>query len=433
LREEGNSSKALESMERLGWLKDYETVPGRMGRKKYTHIGGSVMLNADGSTVNMLEMFGQFAKAWERYKDLPNARALFQADMFKVLGEQGQKTALLVSQNYDVIMQMIEDAERVKPIHEQIDEYSKEYLQNYKAFKEAIGNFERDAGNTLLPSGTETLKTLREWIMNIREFTAAHPGLVSGVMKFLLVMGALKIGVGAVQIVSGTLLTTYGGLKTAFGWLISGGGKALKAISNLKTGFDLFRATGAGFWRSLWKGAQLAWPWLGKISGWVLRFTPMWLVNAARIGAGWLIAIGPLGWITLAIIAAIAAWQTNFLGFRDFVKGVWDKTVEWAKTAFEWVSKYFDKLMEALGMAEKVKNAQEKAREYGYTTPGGVADTLPDADSAPLVPQARTNVNSTITQNNNITVATHKEGAEFVQKAKPGKYSNNDFNPAWGT
>jgi hypothetical protein len=39
----------------------------------------------------------------------------------------------------------------------------------------------------------------------------------------------------------------------------------------------------------------------------------------------WIIGLGPVGWIiggvTLAVIAAVAAWKTNFGGFRDWVMG----------------------------------------------------------------------------------------------------------------
>ena len=484
LREEGNSSKALEAMERLGWLKDYQSVPGRMGRKKYTHIGGSAMLNDDGSTVNMLEMFGQFAQAWERYKDLPNSRALFQADMFKVLGEQGQKTALLVSQNYDVIKQMMSDAQNVKPIHGQIDEFQLEYLQNYSAFKKALGNLEIDAGNLLLSSGTETLKTLREWVAAARQFTNTYPDLISGTMKFVFVLGGLKIGLGVIKILIGTIMTLFGEMKTGVGWFVSGVGWMLKSIINLKVGFDLIRATGAGFWRSLWQGAQLAWPWLARLVGWAgtaggfllrlgsygLRFGSMlgggamtairwlglvlswigrlvggWMVAAVRIAAGWLIAMGPVGWIiagvTAIIAAAIWAWNTNFMGFRDKCIQVWNAISSWAQrtwsnivgfvqTAIGWIGGFIDKIKAALGLSRNLPSELPKIRGVDLDP----KDFKPfGPDNTPVVSQGGgRNYYFNITNNNDISASDPEGAGESVVKLSvPGKYKAS-LDPSFG-
>jgi TP901 family phage tail tape measure protein len=339
---EGRPDQHLDAMQRLGWLQDVESHKMKSGRTAYDRIGGSVMLNQDGSTVNMLEMFGQFAKSYANYKDLPNGRAKFAADMFKVLGEQGEKTALLVAQNYETVLQMLEDAGKVKPIHDQIDQYSQEYMQSQKAFKSSIENLEIDAGNLLLPNLTAAAKELRSWVNMAREFTTVHPGLVSGTMKFLLSMGALKLVIGVIQIIFGTVMTTFAGGMKVFGWLSGGIGTLATKLLGLANGFQYFRGKGGGIFESLWKGAQFAWPWLQKIVGWVSRFTPMWLSNAARIAAGWLIAMGPVGWViagvTALIVGAVVAWNTNFMGFRDMCAAAWKWIKDYAEYTWPGIS-----------------------------------------------------------------------------------------------
>ena len=420
---EGQPSQQLKAMMDLGWIEGAQTHVTKQGKLAFDSVGQSVFLNPDGSYKNMLEIFGQFAKSWEKYKDMPDGRAKFAAAMTRVLGEQGQKTANLVSMNYPVVQQMLAEAQKVKPIDEQVnDAYIKQFVQNYNAFKSAIENLEIDAGNLLLPNMTEGLKTLRGWIAAAQQFTAAHPGLVSGTLKFLFAMGSLKIVLGVIQIIFGTLMTTFGGAATVFGWLSSGiGGLAIRLLG-LRNGFQYFRSLGGGVFESLWKGAQFAWPWLQKVSGWVRVFPSSWLLSAARIGAGWLIAIGPIGWVTLAIIGAIAAWETNFLGFRDFVKDLFASISDACKRAFNALEPYVEKLLEAIGLKDKLDTARKSAQENGYATLGGVADTVYGSD-IPLVPQSYTrNQKVSVQQINHVKVESPKQAGEYVGSAIPEKY-----------
>ncbi|MDF2568620.1 MAG: phage tail tape measure protein family [Sporomusa sp.] len=446
---EGRPAQQLDAMQRLGWLTDVESHKTKAGRIAYDKVGGSTMLNKDGTTVNMLEMFGQFAKSYANYKDLPNGRAKFAADMFKVLGEQGEKTALLVAQNYETVLQMLEDAGKVKPIHQQIDQYSMEYMQSQKAFKSSIENLEIDAGNLLLPNLTAAAKELRAWVNMAREFTTTHPGLVGGVLKFMLAMGVLKIGIGLVQLIFGTLMTTFGGAMTVFGWLSTGIGTLGIKLLGLRNGFQYFRGLGGGVFESLWKGAQFAWPWLQrivsigsrigsamgggigtaimwlvKLGGGISRFVMQWLIHAARIGAGWLIAMGPVGWIILGVTALIAAgvwaWNTNFMSFRDKCISVWNIVSDWGKrtwtnitgfvqAAIDRISHFIDRVKEALGLSQKM------------TFYGPVKGVELDTGDISFVGGNRSNTN-TITQHNHISLKTPEEAASFAQSAVPEKY-----------
>jgi TP901 family phage tail tape measure protein len=466
---EGRPAQQLDAMQRLGWLTDVESHKTKVGRIAYDKVGGSTMLNKDGTTVNMLEMFGQFAKSYENYKDLPNGRAKFAADMFKVLGEQGEKTALLVAQNYETVLQMLEDAGKVKPIHQQIDQYSQEYMQSQKAFKSSIENLEIDAGNLLLPNLTDAAKELRAWVNMAREFTTTHPGLVGGVLKFMLAMGVLKIGIGLVQLIFGTLMTTFGGGKTVLGWLFGGIGNLATKLLGLANGFQYFRGKGGSIFESLWKGAQFAWPWLQNIIGWVSRFTPMWLSNAVRIAAGWLIAMGPVGWIILGIMAlitaAVLAWNTNFLGFRDTCKKVFSWIGDYIEFVAPWITdiwrqgvqqweaiigKISPYVEQALAMVET------KFTNFANTVKGiwsgigdhilGVMRLIPGVglfiqagetvkkhfDDFEKFREQKSNAmrnikgdganTSTITQNNHISLKTPEEAALFTQSSLPEKY-----------
>lgn len=481
---EGRPDQHLDAMNRLGWLQGVRSHVNKSGRVIYDGLDGSVMLREDGSTVNMMEMFGQFAKSWERYKKLPQGRAKFAADMFKVLGEQGEKTALLVSQNYEVIEQMMEDADKVKSIKEQVYTYSApgQYLQNYKAFRQAIENLEMDAGSTFLESGANFIKnSLHPGIRDLREFTKAHPDFVSAVAKGMVLIGGLKLGTGALKLVVGTLTSTFGGAISGAGTLIGWLSKGARHAHGLYDSFKYFRKGGGKFFESIWKGAQFAYPWLGKLTRWVGRFTPFWLSNAVRIGAGWLIAMGPVGWLiagaTALIAAGVWAWETDFLGFRGVVTDTFNWIRDYADYVCPGMGAKFDELAAGIDNNWKwIKNSTNEALDSMSEKTRGVCDAMGiDFDGVTdkiktmltylspaamlwghiekfnqyradklernanmanrdylaqpeyIIPNARGNVS--VSQTNNVTVASTNEAADFVGRVEVPKYKGSDYNP----
>lgn len=431
---EGRPSQQLQAMQDLGWLEGAQTHLNKQGRVVFDTPGKSVFLNPDGSYKNMLEIFGQFAKAWEKYKDMPDGISKFAGDAGRVLGEQGQKTALLVARNYPAVTQMLEEAQKVKPIEEQVnDAYIKQFVQNYNAFKGAMANLEIEVGQSILPRIQDWVNGLREWIEAARQFRAVHPDLVSGMLKFLFVLGSLKVAIGIVQIIFGTLMTTFGGAATVFGWLSSGIGGVTIRLLGLRNGFQYFRSLGGGVFESLWKGAQFAWPWLFRLSGWVNRFVVQWLIAAARIGGGWLIAMGPAGWIIAGVTALIAAgiwaWNTNFMGFRDKCIGAWNAIRDWGSrtwsnitgfvgSAIDRVSSFIDRVKEALGLSQRLS----------FTGP--IRGVELNVTHIPFVGGNRSNTH--VTNNVNVNVPTTDDANQFVAKLDlPGKYTNNDYNPSY--
>jgi hypothetical protein len=87
------------------------------------------------------------------------------------------------------------------------------------------------------------------------------------------------------------------------------------------------------------------------------------LFNAARIAASWFIAMGPVGWVILTVIALAAliiyywdeikAWTKKaWTATWDFIKEIWSKiktgTVEGAKAIYETVSNKFNEIVSYL-------------------------------------------------------------------------------------
>jgi hypothetical protein len=93
--------------------------------------------------------------------------------------------------------------------------------------------------------------------------------------------------------------------------------------------------------------------WVGRLGA---RFTwlgvkALWM--GARMALAWIIGLGPVAWIiagvTAIIAGAIVAWNTNFMGFRDKVKAVWNTIKTSAITAWNGIKSTINSVMEWLG------------------------------------------------------------------------------------
>ncbi|MGB9825168.1 MAG: phage tail tape measure protein [Desulfofundulus sp.] len=87
----------------------------------------------------------------------------------------------------------------------------------------------------------------------------------------------------------------------------------------------------------------------GRFGLTLLRLAGQALIAAARMAAAWLIGLGPVGWIILGVTAiiagAIAAWKTNFLGFRDKVIAVWNWIKRISGAVWGWMKKNWQYLI----------------------------------------------------------------------------------------
>lgn len=98
---------------------------------------------------------------------------------------------------------------------------------------------------------------------------------------------------------------------------------------------------------------------LGKLAGVLIKLGVQALLMGARMLAGWLMGMGPIGWIILAVIALVAliilywdeivaaitvAWEwikqatiTAWNAVLEFLTGLWDSIVSGATAAWEWL------------------------------------------------------------------------------------------------
>lgn len=570
-------SNRLTAMQEAGWLEGAQWSLTKTGQKKFSSAGKSVFHNDDGTLKGPDVIFGKIYEAYERF-NREGKRLQFEGILHDVLGEQGKDIAQLLNQNPEMFKHIKEDMAKVLSMEKSLEKYQDNVNTQWDIFTGNISTARTQLGNLLLEDVSSTLKGWNEKLFGktneaspVAQWIEDHKELISWIMKSALVFAGLTMGMGILKIAAaGLKFALVSPLMTGVGWM----GKLLKGAVNLKTGFDLVRATGSGFGKSIVKGAELAWPWLeklkkwsfvpvvklakwiagctrifvtwiaanGKIAGvwlatnghlagvwlltqiklcgaWILsngrilgvwlvtngrligiwiathgkmvltaalncariagvwiastgRMVAVWLANAARIAAGWLIAMGPPGWIILAvtalIAAGVAAWKTNFMGFRDKCISVWNAVKDWSKKtwdsisgfvggAIDKVSGFIDKVKSALGFASDLEDKKGglafSQSYYSVTSPAAEAFSLAvdspykfmsfggsqDADNTKdhsyqkpyLVQPLMYGGNAQgFSQTNNIKVNSNKEAAEFARQAVPDKYKSASNNPS---
>jgi phage-related protein len=73
-------------------------------------------------------------------------------------------------------------------------------------------------------------------------------------------------------------------------------------------------------------------PFVGNVISWVARLGTSLLTNGARMAAGWLIGMGPIGWITAAVIALVALIIWKWDEIKAFTIQIWSSVSQWLST-----------------------------------------------------------------------------------------------------
>ncbi|MED1663464.1 phage tail tape measure protein [Brevibacillus laterosporus] len=208
-------------------------------------------------------------------------------------------------------------------------------------------------------------------------------GRIGGPAKFFL---AWVQGRAELKLFGGLLTKTFGLLKkipgvsgiTRIGTAFFAVGKRIIGVLPAITRFGgLFarvmganaRLIGIGIMQIAKLGGSFAW----------LAARALWM--GGRVALAWVIGLGPVGWIiagaTALVVAGIAAWNSNFLGFRDKMTALWQYIKEKASAVWNWLSglpseavKWGENLMKMF--AEGITNGIEWVQQ----SVEGAADTV---------------------------------------------------------
>ncbi|MGF2617729.1 hypothetical protein FZC84_11885 [Rossellomorea vietnamensis] len=162
-------------------------------------------------------------------------------------------------------------------------------------------------------------KGFQNFINYVRENGPKVMALIGNITDFLIQLGIgmAPLGSKILDIVNGFLswssemMRTYPIIGQLIGWVISLSGvliAMIPAILLLKTAFGGF---------------------VGKMIGWLVKLGARAVIWAARMAASWLIAMGPIGWVTVAVVGLVALIIAN-----------WDKVKSWTLKIWSWLTKF---------------------------------------------------------------------------------------------
>lgn len=345
--------KARKALQAMGWLEGATVQTLKSGNVKI--IGGTNSLfdekgqirsaealiknlrqvlynNPDLKPEEMRDKAGNLLPQEEIEKLLQAKNKLEALRHFKdVFGIQGMRAAIaLATPGKGSYEEVVEKAERAKRIQDQVLEWQDTLLGKVETLKGSWETLLTQSGSPLTNEVGGMVNTLINITNRVTDWAEANPKLVASIIRFVGAMAALKIGYGVFKFV-------FGGL----GSIATGTAGVIMKVTRYTHGFfDTYKyfRQGAGVFRSLWSAVSFGSPTLARVTVFASRFGGRlgWLgvqalATGGRLAAAWVIGLGPVGWIiggvTLAVIAAVAAWKSNFGGFRDFVLDVLERVI----------------------------------------------------------------------------------------------------------
>lgn len=287
-----------------------------------------------------------------------------------VFGIQGMRAAIaLATPGKGSYEEMVQQAERARSIQEQVLQWQGVLLGKLETLKGSWETLLTASGGPFSQELGKKVNGIINMVNALSDWANANPKVATSLLAVIAGIAAFKIGSGAVM--SG--LGTIGNMVTGTSTFLLRGAKAASGFSDT---FKYFRQ-GAPMMQSLWQAAAFGNPTLTKIGlgigkmgsgalsagksaltfgGNLLKLGAQALVSAAKMAAAWVIGLGPIGWIIIGVTAIIAAavwaWSTNFLGFRDKVAAAWKWIQQTSGIVWNWMKANW--LTVVLGMAGPV-------------------------------------------------------------------------------
>lgn len=292
----------------------------------------------------------------EEIEKLMEAKNKLEAmQQFKdVFGVQGMRAAIaLATPGKGSYEEMVSQAERAQRLQDQVLDWQETLLGKVETLKGTYETIMTQQGSPFTQEVGKMVTGITGMISAVNDWANANPKLASGLIKLITAAAGIKIAWGGIKVAWGTA-----------GSMAANTAKVLTKLTRASMGFyDTYKyfRTGTGVFRSIWSAVAFGHPTLtriittvgrlgtGAISmaakvakggvtilGTLARVGLSWLsmgakalISGARMAAAWLIGLGPVGWaiagVTALVIAGIAAWKTNFGGFRDWCLGVLEK------------------------------------------------------------------------------------------------------------
>ncbi|MEW6423180.1 MAG: phage tail tape measure protein [Bacillota bacterium] len=296
-----------------------------------------------------------------------------QVAFTEMFGVEGARAALaLIKEGSGSWEEVNAATKRAMGLNERIALQQETFNAQVEQLQESWHTLMVTGGTPVLSFLTDAVVYAKDLVQKFSDFSKENPGLTRGLMYGIGAFAAFNIAVGVARVgfsIFGRNVLSVVGMISK---LSSGALSAGRSMIGFWNTFQYFRQ-GAGIFRSLWSAVAFGHPALARVIAVVSRFGGTLarlgiqaLVTGARLAAAWLVGLGPVGWIIMGvsaiIAAAVAAWKTNFGGFRDFVMSVVEKII-----------KVINKIRGFLGMSlielDSVKRGVGDLRALEYEKP----------------------------------------------------------------
>lgn len=413
-----------------GHIKNAQDLVNKLRQTLYNaHIDPKKMFDSSGNMLSDEELQKQFGG--KKANEVIN-------NMKKAFGVQGMRAAVaLTISGKGSFEDMTAKAKRAKDIQTQVQEMQKTFSGIVESIKGSIETLMTSASTPLMNSLKGIGNSIIDVINKLTAWTAAHPKITTAILQLVGYLAIFNISMGASKLLFGNLLGVFAsggsaflkmtryfkGFGESFSFLtkIMGGGKISSFFRAFTFGTKLDGVTktimsigskAGGVFKTLGTGALNAGKSVLDVGAKFLLTGAKALIAGGKMALAWVIGLGPIGWIiagvTAIVVAAVAAWKTNFLGFRDktneifsaigkFIGGVVDGITNAWDSAIGWIS---NKLETLWGFAKKlVDNPIVKGIVSGAKWVGGKIEGAFSGKSE----QTIKNSNSSYSDNRNYT------------------------------
>lgn len=231
------------------------------------------------------------------------------ADFGDALGEQFGRVADMASSAWERLIQAME------PVNRAVEWIKENWPTIGPIIEDIAGLLLLVMIPALIKTGIEAVisgaKVIASWIAQGWEAVAS----VTKQVAQMIIAGAKWVWLG--------IKATANAAKVVVAWVIQG----IEAVAAVAVQIAQFVIIGA------------KWVWLGVVA----------LANAAKMAAAWVIALGPVAWITAAVIALAVLVITNWDLIREKTIEIWGIVANWLSDKWDWIKETAGKAWEWIG------------------------------------------------------------------------------------
>lgn len=234
-----------------------------------------------------------------------------------------------------------------------------------------LKNAMSDLGETMIPFVTQVVEAVGAFARWANEMIKTHPWigkLVMGLASFIAVVGPVLMVVGRVISIFGKFTGAIGKVTKK---LVGADAKGIKPFVQALKGHLITGVTKAKGALGLFKGV------LSKVATFI---TARAIPAIVKVGGAFLTAIGPVGWVILAIGAVIGVFVllwNKCEWFREFWTNLWDKIKDACGRAVEWCVEKFNQFTEFLAnLPQNVSQFVDNVVQWFQTLPERIWEWL---------------------------------------------------------